>query len=140
MKNKEEILQDIEKMKESIEKENDRMISQNEEERKCEEGESCFSTALEGSKIFLKESGILTSSKNDDEPHMNEEKGKCVVEEPYMDEKEFEELYKKMEELREIENDRMIRQNEKERKCEEGNSCFETVMRGSKLFRKVLEK
>ncbi len=68
------------------------------------------------------------------------EKGKCIVEEQHMDAKEWEELCNKMEELREKENRRMIEQNEEERKREEEESCFEAALRGSKIYRKELER
>lgn len=42
--------------------------------------------------------------------------------------------------LREIENERMIKQNEKERSHETGNSCFDTVLKGSKVFQKSIKE
>lgn len=57
-----------------------------------------------------------------------------------MNKKKFKELRREMQRLMEKENDRMIRQNEIERKREVGKSCFDTAMRGSKIFRKIFEK
>lgn len=48
--------------------------------------------------------------------------------------------YHKILELNEKENERMIMQDEIERKCEVGKSCFDTAMRGSKIFRRELKK
>lgn len=42
--------------------------------------------------------------------------------------------------LCERENERMIEQNNKERAQKPGESCFDTVLKGSKVFQKTREK
>lgn len=51
-KEKKLVMEACSKMKVLMEKENDRMIRQNERERKNEKGKSCFDTAIEGAKIL----------------------------------------------------------------------------------------